>query len=143
VRYLNLPKFIGATVPACANLAWKLNCRNTCQHKPVKVSVRKTVLNRTLVLFCQKSKLGPHLMSCSRMRRCSWTPQLACMEPGRVYGGGRVESQFLPIMVTYEGFLRGPSASEHRRTSVPSPARVSAFSHMGLCAVAYGFQSSS
>src|SRR5271163_2530383 len=31
-----------------------------------------------------------------------------------------------------KGFLRGPSASEHRRTSVPAPARVSASSHMGF-----------
>src|SRR5271170_455282 len=31
-----------------------------------------------------------------------------------------------------KGFLRGPSASEHRRTSVPAPAKVSALSHMGL-----------
>jgi hypothetical protein len=29
-------------------------------------------------------------------------------------------------------FLRGPSASEHRRTFVPAPARVSALSHMGF-----------
>jgi len=28
--------------------------------------------------------------------------------------------------------LRGPSASEHRRTPVPAPARVSALSHMGF-----------
>jgi hypothetical protein len=29
----------------------------------------------------------------------------------------------------YGGILRGPSASEHRRTSVPAPARVSALPH--------------
>jgi hypothetical protein len=28
--------------------------------------------------------------------------------------------------------LRGPSASEHHRTSVPAPAKVSALSHMGF-----------
>jgi hypothetical protein len=32
----------------------------------------------------------------------------------------------------YEGILRGPSASEHRRTYVPAPARVSASSYMGF-----------
>src|SRR5436305_5296430 len=37
-------------------------------------------------------------------------------------------------------FLRGPSASEHRHTSVSAPARVSAWSHIGYV-VAYGFQS--
>src|SRR5437763_17158988 len=44
-------------------------------------------------------------------------------------------------------FLRGPSASEHRRTSVSAPAMVSALSHIGYVVaygfhvVAYGFQS--
>jgi len=41
-----------------------------------------------------------------------------------------------------EGFLRGPSASERRRTAVPAPATASASSHMGFYVVAYGFQSS-
>jgi hypothetical protein len=35
-------------------------------------------------------------------------------------------------MHAYEGGLRGPSASDHRRTSVPAPATVSALSHMGF-----------
>jgi len=43
----------------------------------------------------------------------------------------------------HDGFLRGPSASEHRRTSIPAPARFSASSHIGFYVVAYGFQSSS
>ena len=41
-----------------------------------------------------------------------------------------------------EGFCEGPSASERRCTAVPAPATVSASSHMGFYAVAYGFQSS-
>src|SRR5271156_1241837 len=44
---------------------------------------------------------------------------------------------------TYEDVLRVPSASEYRHTSVPAPARFSASSHMGFCAVAYRFRSSS
>jgi hypothetical protein len=32
----------------------------------------------------------------------------------------------------YGGILRGSSESEHRRTPVPSPARVSALSHIGF-----------
>jgi len=36
-------------------------------------------------------------------------------------------------------FLRGPSASEHRRTSVPAPARVSALSHIGFALSHIGF----
>src|SRR6202042_454526 len=35
-----------------------------------------------------------------------------------------------------------PSASDHRCTSVPASATVSASSHMGFHVVAYGFQSS-
>jgi hypothetical protein len=35
----NLPKLIGARVPTCTSLAWKLNWRNACQHKAAKVSV--------------------------------------------------------------------------------------------------------
>src|SRR5271154_5119137 len=47
-----------------------------------------------------------------------------------------------PMRCTPMKVLRGPSASEHRRTSVLAPARFSASSHMGFCAVAYRFQSS-
>ena len=42
-----------------------------------------------------------------------------------------------------EGVLRVPSASDHRRTSVPAPTRFSTSSHIGFSVVAYGFQSSS
>jgi hypothetical protein len=36
------------------------------------------------------------------------------------------------LFLANERVLRGPSASEHRRTSVPAPPRVSALSHMGF-----------
>jgi len=36
------------------------------------------------------------------------------------------------VGAAHGGILRGPSTSEHRRTSVPAPARVSALSHIGF-----------
>jgi hypothetical protein len=53
-----LPKFLGASVPICTNIAWKLNWRNTYQHKAVKVSVRKTLLNHTSVLVLKSGCLS-------------------------------------------------------------------------------------
>jgi hypothetical protein len=55
------------------------------------------------------------------------TVQLANLSFGWV--ATKDKPRFLGVM---EGILRGPSTSEHRSTSVPAPAKVSAMLHLGF-----------